>query len=224
MISSLKALGPKHAELYPSFAPLETWRTAGSHIVFDEKGAGRVVPRKDNPRIWEQIRVEILERDNYACRYCGFKAFKWQIVHHMDGNPDNNNRANLETICAMCNLVLHCGRGVTVLKTVDLYQKSTYSQAEVIQLTRILRASGCPDNEIAKRLGLTGKVKFRQDRAYLKQLVAFVSAREPVRRDFMIKALNYGYDETRKLLQASRPKTGHKGGSKRGLGKGALGK
>ncbi len=216
MISSLKALGPKHAELYPSFAPPETWRTAGSHVVFDEKGAGRVVPRKDNPRIWEQIRVEILERDNYACRYCGFQAFKWQIVHHIDGNPDNNDRANLETICPMCNLVLHCGRGVAVLKTVDLYQESTFSQAEVIQMTRVLRASGHADDEIIMRLGLTGKVRFRQDRAYLQRLVAFVSAREPARKDFMIKALAYGYDKAGKLLQANRRKTARKVGSKRG--------
>src|SRR5260370_6094903 len=224
MASHLKTLGPKHNELYPSFAPPETWRTAGSHIMFDEKGHGQVVPRKDGPRVWEQIKMEIRARDDHTCRYCGFKAFKWQIVHHIDGNPDSNNRANLETICPMCNLVLHCGRGVTVLKTVDLYQKSTYSQAKVIQITRILRASGCPDNEIATRLGLTGKVKFRQDRAYLQRLVAFVSAREPARQDFMIKALNYGYDEAGKLLQASRQKTAYKGGSKRRRGKGVLGK
>jgi hypothetical protein len=212
MTTHLKVLGPKHRELFPSFAPPETWRTSGSHIEFDAKGNARVVPHHDDLRLWKQIRMKILERDNHTCRYCGFRAFKWQVVHHIDGNPENNARKNLETICCMCNMVLHCGLGATVLKIVDLYQKSRYSQAEVIQKTRILRASGYLDREIVKQLGLVGKAKFKQDRDYLERLVVFVSNRKPMRKDFSMRALNYGYDEARKLLGTAEMKVSRKTG------------
>lgn len=71
-----------------SFADPKSWRTnIKEKITKDE---------------WKILRLKILKRDAYTCQYCGFKAEKWQIVHHIDGNPNNNEEDNLETICPMC--------------------------------------------------------------------------------------------------------------------------
>lgn len=79
------------SQLYPSFADPDKWRT-------EEESAKISQPKG------RQIRQKILLRDDFTCRYCGFKAEKYQIVHHIDGNPADNRESNLQTVCPMCNL------------------------------------------------------------------------------------------------------------------------
>jgi len=151
-------------KLYPSFAPPETWR--------DKKQV--VSLEKEN---WQKLRKKILTRDEYTCQYCGFKSEKYQITHHIDGNPGNNSEDNLVIICQMCNMVEHSGRGCVVDGVVDLYVKSNYPQHEVMQNTRKMRDSGESDEEIIKFLGLDEKVDFKMDREYLSKLYGFVTDR-----------------------------------------------
>ena len=47
---------------------------------------------------WRDIRLDILNRDNFTCNYCGFKSEKRMQVNHIDGNPKNNSKENLEVI------------------------------------------------------------------------------------------------------------------------------
>ncbi|MEM5793243.1 MAG: HNH endonuclease [Candidatus Aenigmatarchaeota archaeon] len=169
----------KFKKLYPSFANPKTWRDNIKENISKQE--------------WRNLRLKILKRDDYTCRYCGFKAEKWQIVHHIDGNPNNNDEKNLETICPMCNLIHHVGQGCVVQKIVDLYKKSKYSQNEIIQITRKLRSEGKTDNEIIKFLGLKQKVPFEMDRNYLKKLFGFITSRK-TNQEWTQNALNYGYD------------------------------
>ena len=101
-------------KLFPSFAPPETWRSSKNIVSL-------------NSLEWQKLRKKILQRDEYACQYCGFKSQKYQIVHHIDGNPQNNSDDNLVVICQMCNLVEHAGQGCVVQGVVDLYEKSIIS-------------------------------------------------------------------------------------------------
>lgn len=151
--------------LVPSFAPPATWRNNS----LDSTGRD----------FWKMIRQKILERDNWCCQYCGFDCDKWQIVHHINGNPNNNKFWNLMTVCQMCNLVEHAGFGCVVAGVVDLYKKSKFSQVDVINKTRLLRAKGKPDTEIIAFLGLEQKVDFMQDKDYLHDLIGFTSSRKP---------------------------------------------
>ncbi|MDD5162834.1 MAG: HNH endonuclease [Candidatus ainarchaeum sp.] len=151
-------------QLFPSYANPNTWRT----IAADYTG-------KDE---WKQIRLKILERDNYSCQYCGFKCDKWQIVHHIDGNPNNNQQSNLMVVCQMCNLIEHAGMGCVLQGIVDLYKKAKYGQNEIVAKTRELRAAGKIDAEIIRELGLEEKVEFKQDWNYLRPLFGFVTSRK----------------------------------------------
>ena len=164
--------------LYPSFANPETWRNDTQENITSEA--------------WRKLRWNILKRDNYTCQYCGFRAEKWQIVHHIDGNPNNNEETNLETICSMCNLIHHSGQGCVVQGVVDLFRKSNYSQNEIIQITRKMRAKGKTDQELINFLGLKEKVPFKMERQYLKKLYGFVTSRK-TDQDWTQKGLEYGY-------------------------------
>ena len=54
-------------------------------------------------------RQQVLNRDNFTCRFCGFKATKYQEVHHLDDNHQNNDQTNLLTVCNLCHMVHHLG-------------------------------------------------------------------------------------------------------------------
>lgn len=57
--------------------------------------------RKNNSRFlaFEQ---KILKRDDYTCRYCGFKSLEYQTVVNHDQNYKNNKANNLVTACPFC--------------------------------------------------------------------------------------------------------------------------
>ncbi len=95
--------------LYPSFAPPEKWRPC--------RKAGRL--RGDD---WKTLRQTILVRDDFTCAYCGYRADKYQVVDHIDGDPENNGESNLQVVCQMCNLVKHAGQGCVIVGIVDLYK------------------------------------------------------------------------------------------------------
>jgi len=167
-------------ELFPSFTNPATWRTAKDAEKLDHEE-------------WKGLRQKILQRDNYTCRYCGFRAEKFQIVHHIDGNHANDNEENLETICPMCNLIHHAGQGCVVQGIVDLYEESNYSQNEIIIITRKMRAYGKKDEEIIMALGLKKKAPFKMDRSYLKNLFGFVTSRRAKEYQITNTALAYIY-------------------------------
>jgi len=126
-------------ELRLSVAPSQTWRSKiGENIA---RGT------------WQRIRKKILVRDNYSCYHCEYKAEKYQIVHHIDGNPQNNHDLNLRVVCPDCNKIVHCGLASTY-GYIAMYLSPDYTQLEVILRTREYRAGGLSDNEIIKKLGL----------------------------------------------------------------------
>lgn len=150
--------------LFLTFAPPEKWRDS-----FQSK--------KLEGEEWKQIRQRILARDNFTCAYCGYRSDKYQIVDHIDGNPENNSDENFQIVCQMCNLIKHSGQGCVVQGIVDLYAESRYSQSEIIRITREMRDRGATDEEIIQFLGLKNKVHFKMDREYLRKLFGFVTSR-----------------------------------------------
>jgi hypothetical protein len=150
--------------LYPSFAPPEKWRNVKQVMKLEGE-------------TWQRLRQKILIRDSFTCMYCGYSSEKYQIVDHIDGNPENNEENNLQVICQMCNLIKHSGQGCIVKGVVDLYSQSKYNQNDIIRITREMRDKGLPDSEIINFLGLKDKVPFKMDRNYLKKLFGFITSR-----------------------------------------------
>jgi|GEM_PF-3071416 len=164
--------------LFPSFADPAAWRDNFARGASDRK--------------WRALRESVLERDDSTCRYCGFRTGKWQVVHHIDGNPGNDDMRNLETVCPMCNLILHAGLGCVVQGIVDLFEESDYSQPNIIRITRRLRAEGGRDEHIIGYLGLKRQAPFRMSRMYLRGLYGFITSRK-AGQDWTREALEYGY-------------------------------
>ena len=151
--------------LFPSFALPEKWRNSRQSKWLEGEE-------------WKALRQKILARDNFTCAYCGYRSDKYQIVDHIDGDPENNSDSNFQIVCQMCNLVKHSGQGCVVQGVVDLYREAKYSQSDIIRITREMRDRGSTDAEIIDFLGLKNKVSFKMDREYLKKLLGFVTSRK----------------------------------------------
>jgi len=179
--------------LYPSFAPPEKWRNPRQ-------------TKKLKEEAWQQLRKKILERDNYTCAYCGYKSEKYQIVDHINGDPENNNDNNLQIVCQMCNLIKHSGQGCEIIGVVDLYGEARYNQNVIMKITRKMRDEGSPDNEIIRVLQLQNKRKFKMNDYYLKKLFGFVTSRKPnEENDMYSNWLKYHRRETKKKLAEIKP-------------------
>jgi len=168
-------------ELYPTYADPLLWRNE------------RATEETDRNE-WQVLRLRILKRDYFSCQYCGYRSEKYQIVHHLDENPNNNDEKNLTTICQMCNLIMHSGQGCVVQGVVDLYAVSKYNQNDIIKITREMRDEQKSDEEIVKFLRLKGRMPFKMDKPYLKKLYGFVTSRSSKTGDGMYdhwKAYHY---------------------------------
>lgn len=57
----------------------------------------------------KEVRDSILSRDAHTCYYCGFKAQKWQEIHHLNDDHSDFSTNNLTTVCALCHQCYHLG-------------------------------------------------------------------------------------------------------------------
>lgn len=83
------------------------------------------------------IRSAILQRDRYTCRFCGFRAAKYQEIHHFDDNHSNNDESNLLTVCNLCHFCHHIGMASTV-GAGFLAPISNFTQVELIHIVRAI--------------------------------------------------------------------------------------
>ena len=94
---------------------------------------------------WRSTRLEILERDQNTCRYCGFVATKFQEVHHIDDDHDNNVESNLLTVCSFCHGCHHIGL-TGMLRRGTLVHLPEISQQDVHWMVRWIALSVYSDD------------------------------------------------------------------------------
>jgi len=88
-----------------------------------------------NSSKWRKLRLEVLERDKYTCRFCGFQANKFMVVDHINGDPSDNNVSNLGTNCTACDTIKHCGFSVRSYVCLVMVS-SKLSQIEIVKKSR----------------------------------------------------------------------------------------
>jgi hypothetical protein len=60
-----------------------------------------------NPK-WQKKRLKILERDNFACVYCGDTETELHVNHKSyNGEPWEAPDKDLETVCKHCHQLIH---------------------------------------------------------------------------------------------------------------------
>lgn len=66
--------------------------------------------RRGSTSAWRKLRASILRRDGFACVVCGVTKEQLEEaedppleVDHIDGDPENNERWNLVTLCSECH-------------------------------------------------------------------------------------------------------------------------
>ena len=131
-------------------------------------GVKRKLWRKDDEHAdiadaaFNPVRTEVLQRDNYTCQFCGFKAAKYQEVHHIDDDHNNNSPNNLITVCNLCHQVHHLGMcamrsGGFIAAIPEL------TQTEINNLIRAIHVSEFIDDKVArdKLVGLFSIFQYR---------------------------------------------------------------
>lgn len=98
---------------------------------------------------FEKIRKEALSRDHNTCRFCGFRAGKYQEVHHLDDDHKNNSLDNLVTVCTLCHQVFHIGM-LAIRNAGFIAAIPELTQTEVINIARVVHVSELLDNEEIK--------------------------------------------------------------------------
>lgn len=107
---------------------------------------------------WRALRQKVMDRDDYRCVYCSFRARGYQIAHHIDGDPTHSVLENLVCICQACNSIVHCGRAGG-LGEIELWQ-SPMTQAAIVQMCRETsrdKKYGLKDRRLGSALELTGE-------------------------------------------------------------------
>ncbi len=126
---------------------------------------------------WRQLRLQVLERDGYACVYCRHGQPKGIEVNHIAGHHDQS-LANLETVCPLCHRVLHAGLFAAIHGSLLIFARATCDQNEIIRRSWQARLEErLPDRPLMQRLGLAEPKPFRMDRDYLAGLFGYVVER-----------------------------------------------
>ena len=108
-------------------------------------------PERPPQAEWNRVRKAVLTRDNFTCVGCGHRALKWMNVHHL-ADSNNNDIANLSTLCVACHAVMHMGLNLQLGK-IEIW-KTDLSQVEIVRATRAGVQQGHPLAEINANFGL----------------------------------------------------------------------
>ncbi len=111
---------------------------------------------------YSRVRLDVLRRDGFACRYCGFtvngnpeanpaslEASGYLEVHHKDDNHHNNAPANLVTVCPFCHQVFHAGnaghRGAVIVVWCPWFTQQEVNLLSNVSAVAIARVSRYAD-------------------------------------------------------------------------------
>ena len=84
----------KYANMLVLSSNEKSWKKSSTHgTEFD-----KYYKKKYKP-IWDQV----WKRDKNTCYYCGFQSQKFQEIHHLNDDHEDNSVDNLVTVCPLCH-------------------------------------------------------------------------------------------------------------------------
>jgi intracellular multiplication protein IcmJ len=107
-----------------------------------------------HPPLPVDLRQKIFERDDHTCRYCGFRALKYQEVQPVNGMADDLRPENLATACIFCHQCFNLDR-VGQMRSGVLIWLPEVSQVDLHHIARavyVARVSQVPASEASKRI------------------------------------------------------------------------
>ena len=92
--------------------------------------------------ISKALKQKILERDNFTCRCCGFKASKYQNIHFINNDHSDHSEDNLATTCIFCHQCFNLEtvnnmRSGVLLWLPEIEQRRLHHIARAIYVARI---------------------------------------------------------------------------------------
>ena len=91
-----------------------------------------------DPR-WQKKRLEIMERDGWACSFCGDKESTLHI-HHIEykpyGDPWEYPNHLMFTLCESCHAEEYEGRNITEQTLLGILRRLGFSTADLLKIQR----------------------------------------------------------------------------------------
>lgn len=84
---------------------------------------------------FQSVRKKALARDDHTCRFCGFRAVKWQEVHHFNDDHADNRLENLVTACTYCHMCQHIGLAGAKNEAILIYRPEL-TQVQINNMVR----------------------------------------------------------------------------------------
>jgi intracellular multiplication protein IcmJ len=101
----------------------------------------KFMARRANEK-FQAIKKQIVIRDEYTCRYCGFHAQEFMEIVNIDHNYDNNKMSNMATACSFCTQCLFLDAVGTLPRTGGVVVFiPELSQADLNNFCRVLFCS-----------------------------------------------------------------------------------
>lgn len=83
---------------------------------------------------WKALKQKVIKRDLSRCRFCNYKASKYMVLDHVDGDASNNDLSNLMLNCGACDKIRHCG--LAGMKGFLVLCESNVQQVEIVIRSR----------------------------------------------------------------------------------------
>ncbi|MBI6883014.1 HNH endonuclease [Pseudomonas putida] len=149
--------------------------------------------------VYKNARLSVLKRDDYTCRFCGFRHQKNE-THHVDDDHNNHSESNLVTACVLCHMSHHIAfAGIQGRGTMIYLQDAGIDQGALNQLVRTLWIA----EEIAKGdlRSTASQILARLDKAEMLAVQVISTSSPSVLGDFMSSMSNDDYAKRDKALK-----------------------
>jgi intracellular multiplication protein IcmJ len=115
-------------------ASKKSWKMSSTHgTIFDKY----YKDSKGNPGKFKETWDSVWKRDNYRCYYCGFESKKFQEIHHLNDDHEDNSLDNLVTVCPLCHQTFHLDIA-SMTNGGKIIWLPEFSQQELNYLSRIM--------------------------------------------------------------------------------------